>query len=193
MQDLSYNKRQQKERPSIRQIAAQFLRTEQQTQMEPFLQYIEENKLPFSLARCNTFESRYKSKCVFRVEIALGQACIKDIYSVKVFTADDRNHFKNPKEPIEEKLNHYLNHAGDEMADYYVQHMWYCRGCGKCRPGVSLTIREKTYAGLCACDMYVMRVTNPSENDYEMIKKFISARRRWIAEEASAKKAAVAR
>ena len=53
MQDLSYNKRQQKERPSIRQIAAQFLRTEQQTQMEPFLQYIEENKLPFSLARCN--------------------------------------------------------------------------------------------------------------------------------------------
>lgn len=187
MQNLSYNKRQIKERPSIRQIAEQFLSDDLQSQLEPFLLYIEENNMPFSLARCNTFESKYKSKVVFRVEIALGQACVRDTYAIKVFTANDKNHFKNPKEVIQDKLNLYLKNSDGEMADYFVHHMSFCRGCGKCSPGVSLDILGKTYKGLCACDMYVMRVTNPSASDYDMIKKFISARRKFILEESIAK------
>jgi len=186
-ENLSYNKQQLKERPAIRQIAGEFLNDDLRAQLEPFLLYIEENKMPFTLARCNTYESKYKAKSVFRVEIALGQACVKDTYAVKVFTADDRNHFGNQTELIQEKLNRYLTGLGEELSDYYISHQSLCRGCGKCRPGVKLDILGKTYTGLCACDMYVMRVINPGERDYEMIKKFIAARRQHILESASAK------
>lgn len=192
MPDLSYNKRQQKERPSIRQIAQEFLSEELQAQLEPFLRYIEEKKFPFSLARCNTYESKYKGRPVFRVEIALGQACVRDTYAVKVFTAADKTHFREQKaqrennlehykEQIENNLECYLDNLALDMAEYYLAHQSYCRGCGKCRPGVTLAIRGKAYLSLCASDMYVMRVTNPSESDFEMIKRFIDARRQYIS------------
>lgn len=182
MPDLSYNKRQQKERPLIRQIAQEFLKEELQAQLEPFLRYIEEKRFPFSLARCNTYESKYKGSPVFRVEIALGQACVRDTYAVKIFTVADKTHFREPKEQIEENLERYLASLGPDMAEYYLARQSYCRGCGKCKPGVTLAIRGKEYPSLCACDMYVMRVTNPSESDFEMIKRFIDARRQYISQ-----------
>ena len=84
------------------------------------------------------------------MEIALRQACVKDTYAIKVFTA-------------------------------------LCRGGGKCKLGVQLDILGKTYSALCACDLYVMRVTNPDEADFEMIKKFIAARRQSILDNAYSK------
>ena len=186
-ENLSYNKKQLKQRPTIRQISEQFLNNDLRMQLEPFLLYIEENKFPFTLTRCNTYESKYKTKSVFRVEIALGQSCVQDTYAIKVFTADDRNHFNNQKELIQDKLNQYLNNLDEKMVDYYVSHQSLCRGCGKCKPGVKLDILGKTYSALCACDMYVMRVTNPDEADFEMIKKFIAARRQYILDNAYAK------
>jgi hypothetical protein len=185
--NLSYNKQQLKERPPIRQIAERFLNEGLRARLESFLRYIEENKMPFTLARCNTYESKFKSKSVFRVEIALGQACVPNTYAVKVFTADDKNLSGNQPELVQEKLNAYLGDLGEEMAEYYVRHQSRCRGCGKCRPGISLDILGETYSGLCACDMYVMRVTNPDEADYEMVKRFIAARKRHILESSSAK------
>lgn len=187
---LSYNKRQVKERPSMRQIAGQFLNDELQAQLEPFLCYIEENKMPFSLTRCNTYESRLKGKSVFRVEIGLGQACAKDIYAVKVYTAvDDRNHYGHQTELIQENLNAYLDRLDEDMVDYYLNHQSYCRGCGKCKPGIQLkNIRGKTYSALCECDVFVLRVNNPTEADYEMIKRFIEVRKQFILERLPAKK-----
>ncbi len=180
MPELSYNKQQQKERPAVRQLAEQFLNEELRGQLEPFLGYIEENKFPFSLARCNTYESKYKSKVVFRLEIAQGQACKHDVYAVKAFTADDRTHFRDRAE-VQEKLEAYLNGLDDDMKEYYLAHQIRCRGCGKCKPGVELDILGRRYKSLCASNMYVMQVTNPSESDYEMIKRFIAARREHIA------------
>lgn len=73
------------------------------------------------------------------------------------------------------------------MAEYYVSHQSLCRGCGKGKPGVKLDILGKTYSTLCACGMYVMRVTNPGEAGFEMIKKFIAARRQYMLDHAYAK------
>ena len=115
------------------------------------------------------------------------QACVKDTYAIKVFTADERNHFNNQAERIQDKLNRYLNNLDEEMVDYPVSHQALFRGGGKCKLGVQLDILGKTYSALCACVLYVMRVTNPDEADFEMIKKFIAARRQSILDNAYSK------
>lgn len=183
---LSYNKRQLKERPKIRQVAEQFLNDDLRGQLEAFLQYIEENKMPLSLCRANTYESKYKSKVVFRIEIALGQACAKNIYVLKVYTADDPIHFREEKRTdIQDSINRYLTQFENNMVEKFVSHLPHCRGCGKCRPGVQLEVLDKPQPGICACDIYALRFTNPSEADFMIIKEFISARKKHIFESGS--------
>ena len=46
--------------------------------------------------------------------------------------------------------------------------------------GVTLDLLGQKYPAVCACDMYALRVVNPSEEDYEVIKSFISIRREYI-------------
>ncbi|MDR0272297.1 MAG: hypothetical protein LBI27_03145 [Clostridiales bacterium] len=176
---LSYNKIQLKERPSIRKIAAQFLNDGLLAQLEPFLQYVEENKMPFSLGRCNTYESKYKTKLVFRVEIANGQACTADTYAVKVYTVEASHFREENREAVKKQLNDYLSHLEDGMADYFIRNVAHCRGCGKCKPGTKVEIlgQQKT---VCSCDICTLKVINPDETDYVMIKKFIDARKNFI-------------
>lgn len=178
--ELSYNKRQLKERPAIRQIAEQFLNEDLRKQLEPFIQYIEENKIPFSLGRCNTYESKYKTKLVFRVEIANGQACQKDIYKVKVYIADFNFNDKDTMIDRQNKLDCYLNKIGKEMTDYYLTHLPQCRGCSKCKPGITMDILGITKSGICVSDMSAMYVINPNDEDFAMIKRFIEARKQYI-------------
>jgi|GEM_PF-5357235 len=178
---LSYTKQQIKERPKTRQVAEQFLNNDLSGQLETFLQYIEENKMPLSLCRANTYESKYKGKVVFRVEIALGQACRKDTYAIKVYTADNPTHFREKeRETIQNQLNNYLTQFRNEMADCFINYLPRCRGCGKCKPGVKLEVLDKTQSGVCACDIYALRFTNPSVSEYALVKELISARRQHI-------------
>ena len=187
---LSYNKQQLKERPTIRQIAERFLNDNLRSQLESFLYYIEENEMPLSLARCNTYQSNFKGKTVFRIEIANGQACRKDVYAIRVYTADDPDFYRSEENRviIQNKLNHYLLPLENDMADYFINHLPRCRGCGKCKPGKTLEILGQTRSAVCACDMYAMRVNNPGEDDYSMIKKFISARKQHILNKGADKK-----
>ena len=180
---LSYNKKQLKERPPIRQVSSQFLNENLQIQLEAFLQYIEENKMPLSLARCNTYQSNFKSKTVFRIEIAGGQACMRDVYAVRVYTAGDPGFYSADNTVAQNEINAYLALLGNEMADYFIKHLPICHGCGKCKPGVKLEILGQSIVGVCACDKYAMRVYNPSETDYMMIKEFITARKQHILQD----------
>jgi hypothetical protein len=180
-ENLSYNKRQLKERPTIRQIAEQFLNDELRAQLEVFLQYIEGAKMPLSLNRCNTYQSNYKGKPMFRIEIANGQACQRDIYAVKVYAANDGAHFRDEtKTNMEDAFTAYTSQLDDDMKDYFLSHFYRCRGCGKCRPGAKMSLFDKEYTALCACNVLVLRVDNPSADDYEMIKRLIAARKDYI-------------
>ena len=184
---LSYNKQFQKERPAIRTIAARFMNEALCVQLEAFLLCLEESKMPLSIARCNTYQSNFKGKIVFRIEIANGQGCSKDTYCVKVYTADDPCHFREDNRyDIQNKLEEYLSNLSYDMLDYSVKHLPRCRGCGKCKPGVKLDVLGNSFPGICACDMYAVRFNNPNESDYEMIKKLIAARRQYIIESKSA-------
>ena len=149
---LSYNKTQLKERPTIRKIAEQFLNEKLRAQLEMFLQYTEQNKMPLSLCRCNTFQSNYKGNTVFRIEIANGQACQPDTYAIRVYTADNPCHYREEnKESIQNSLNTYLLKLDVSMRDYFFEHLPRCRGCGKCKPGVALEVLGKRKSGICAC------------------------------------------
>lgn len=183
---LSYTKQQIKDRPNIRQVAEQFLNDNLRSQLENFLQYIKENKMPLSLCRSNTYESKFKTNTVFRIEIALGQACQKDIYSIIVYTDDNPCHYHEEKRDIiQNQMNEYLTTLeNDDMVNYFVTHLPRCRGCGKCKPGITLDILGKSCPAVCACDMYAMRVVNPDETDYMMIKEFIYARKQHILKNA---------
>jgi hypothetical protein len=178
---LSYNKQFQKERPAIRTLATRFMGETLCAQLEPFLQYIEENKMPLSIFQCNTYQSSFKGKSVFRIEIANGQACMKDIYAVKVYTADNPCHYREENRlVVQDSIEQYLTSLENDMKDYFLNHLPRCRGCGKCKPGVNLEFFGQTYKTICACDMFTMRVNNPSEADYVMIQKFIDARKHFI-------------
>jgi len=177
---LSYNKQFQKERPDIRTLASRFMNETLCTQLELFLLYIEENKMPLSITRCNTYQSNFKGKIVFRIEIANGQACMRDKYAVRVYTAGDPGFYSDDNTVTQNEINEYLTPLGDEMADYFIKHLPRCRGCGKCKPGVKLEVLGQSIAGVCACDKYAMRVNNPGETDYVMIKKFIASRKQFI-------------
>jgi len=183
MSELSYNKRFQQERPDIRTLAARFMNEMLCSQLESFVQYIEQNKMPLSIARCNTWQSNFKGKAVFRIEIANGQACMNDIYGIKIYTAGDPEHYRaENRSIIQANLEQYLTSLESDMADYFKSHLPRCRGCGKCKPGVVLELFGRTHSAVCACYMYEMRVNNPDEVDYEMIKKFIDARKQFIIE-----------
>ena len=185
---LSYNKQFQKERPAIRTIAARFMNETLCAQLESFLQYIDKNKMPLSIALCNTYQSNFKGNTVFRIEIANGQACMSDTYAVKVYTADNPCHYREEnKATIQISIEQYLTPLGNDMTDYFMSHLPRCRSCGKCKPGVNLEFFGQIYPAVCACDMFAMRINNPNEADYVMISKFIDARKQFLLQTAQKK------
>ena len=180
---LTYWQKQLKERPSIRQLSEQFLNDDLYSQLEEFLQYIEKNKMPLSLCRCNTYESKFKGKTVFRIVIANGEMGQKDKYAIKIRTVRNSHFSEDRRNEIQNSLNDYFSRLESNLSEYAVNHLSKCRGTCPCRPGIKLDILGKSYSGVCFSDISFIRINNPNEADYMIINKLIDIRRQNILHE----------
>jgi len=150
------------------------------SQLEKFLRYTEEKKMPLSLCRCNAYESKLKGETVFRIVIANGESCKKDIYAIKIFTVKNLHFSEDRRDEIQNDLNNYFSQLENNLSEYSVNHLSRCRSTCSCKPGIKLDILGKSYSGICCNDMSFIRINNPNEKDYTIIKKLIDIRKQNI-------------
>lgn len=161
---LTLYEKQKIEKPSVKELADEYLNDELNKQLSDFIAFLEQNKMIPRLYTTNLFQVTHKGKNVLKIRMANGPKLQKNIYTVSIGIA----------EAID--LNEFLMPLSNDMKNFYFNNIRLCQHCSKCPPK-SMTVLDKKIENYCETGI---GVNNPTEQQYEYIKKFVILRKEYI-------------
>jgi len=159
--------KQKAERPSVLEVARGLLSAELYGQLAGFVEFLRQNQMIPRIFTTNSFQVTYKGETVLRISISYVAHTVKDSYAVRIDTADETD------------INDFFMPLPDDMLDFYLKNVRRCQNChtkSRCANKAMVVLGRKVES-YCNTGMYIC---NPTEQQYEYIKKFIMLRREYI-------------
>lgn len=161
---------QKKDKPTVEELVASIADSGLRARVGGFVSFLVELKMKPSWYASNSFNYNYKGTRVLRL----------------IFDRKDRH--LGIDIPVEihmylsegQALDKFLSRLPDDERAAFTERKFFCRACGKCAPGMSVTILGKAYDGVCR--FLVKEFHNLTGAQFEEIKKLVHARMRSIFE-----------
>ncbi len=161
---LTLYEKQKLEKPSIEELANEYLNIELNRQLSDFTSFLKQNNMTPRLYTTNLFQVKYKGKYILKIRMAGGPKLQRDVYSVFIWPSD------------KEDLEDFFITLSDDMKNFYLDNICLCKHCSKCLPK-SIIILDKKIENYCNT---TMSIDNPTEQQYKYIKKIVLLRKEYI-------------
>lgn len=162
MKEVSIYEQQKKMKPLIEDIINSYLKGQLRNDAIEFVNFLRANKMSPQWASTDSYTLSHKSRrvCIIKINNGKWSLWLNTQYN------DDFNVcFSGEKEGLQNIL---------------LNNIVYCQYCGKCAPGLNITILGKQLQNACYCP--VIRLHDPSQTELDCAKKLVILRKAAINE-----------
>jgi hypothetical protein len=153
---------QKKIKPLIEDRINSYIEGRLRNDVTEFVSFLRENKMSPQWASTDSYAVSYKSRRVCIIKIKNGE------WSLWLNTQ------------YNDDFNVCFSGVKDEMQRILLDNIVYCQHCGKCAPGLNITILGRQLQNACYCP--VIRLNNPSQTELDCARKLVILRKAAIAE-----------
>lgn len=160
--EVSKYEQQKKMKPLLEDIIDSYLKGQLRDNAVEFVNFLRANKMSPQWASTDSYALSYKNRRVCIIKINAGE------WSLWLNTQ------------YNEDFNVCFCRENKETQNILLNSIVYCKYCGKCAPGLNITILGKQLQKACYCP--VIRLHNPSQTELDCAKKLVILRKAAITE-----------
>lgn len=164
---VSKYEQQKKMKPLIEDIIDSYLKGQLRDDAIEFVNFLRANKMSPQWASTDSYALSYKSRRVCIIKINDGE------WSLWLSTQ------------YNDDLNVCFSGEKEDTQKIVLNNIIYCQYCGKCAPGLNITILGKQLQNACYCP--VIRLQNPNQTELDCAKKLVILRKAAINENKASK------